>query len=351
LGEYREAGFSAQPGLVGLVGDIERTIIETEQSVVLVLFDGLGTQFLDERAPALAAAQTSTLRAPFPSTTTVSLATLATGSPAGTHGVIGHLMWWPEIGRVINMLKYVDLTGAAVELNNEEVLPPANLYERLHSAGRHAVTVQPADFATSPLTRTLYRGCRFASASTADEFVDRTIAAAATPGTFVFTYLPPVDFAAHVFGPGSEETNDALIWVDSIWRRLCETLPSTAAMWGTADHGVMPIPEEGKLLIRDDRFRPLEFWGDPRGVMVRGSRRLTVELAERCGARLVDRDEFLPWLGDGSPHPHLEQRLPDAMLLAAPGQVILPWGFDKRLRGYHGGLDPIEVDIPLLART
>jgi hypothetical protein len=41
--------------------------------------------------------------------------------------------------------------------------------------------------------------------------------------------------------------------------------------------------------------------------------------------------------------------MPDAVLLAPPDSVILPRGFDKRLRGYHGGLEPIEVDIPLLA--
>jgi hypothetical protein len=40
--------------------------------------------------------------------------------------------------------------------------------------------------------------------------------------------------------------------------------------------------------------------------------------------------------------------LPDALLLAPEGKVILPRGFDKRLRGYHGGLDEREVRVPLL---
>ena len=350
MGEYREVAFSAQTGLVELLREVEAAVVEKRRTVVLVLFDGLGTQFLDARVPVLAAAQKATLRAPFPTTTTVSLATLATGMTPTAHGIVGHLLWWPEVSRVINTLKFVDLTGAAVSLDNQAILPAPNLWERLRAAGCEAVTVQPADFVDTPLTRTLYRGCRFVGATTSEEFVTATLRAASEAGTFVFTYLPPVDYAAHVFGVESAEVNEALAWVSAVWEGLAAGLPARVELLGTADHGVMPIAEEGKLILRDPRYRPLEFWGDSRAVMVRGSRRLTRELADLTGARLVERDEFLPWLGDDPPHRHLAARLPDAVLLAQPGQVILPWGFDKRLRGYHGGLDPIEVDIPLLRR-
>jgi predicted AlkP superfamily pyrophosphatase or phosphodiesterase len=350
LGEYREVAISPQSGLVEVVASVEKAVVEEQKSVVLVVFDGLGTQFLDERAPSLARSQTATLRAPFPATTTVSLATLATGLAPIAHGVIGHLLWWPEVGRVVNMLKFVDLTGASVVVDNDAVLPSPNLWERLSIAGYRSVTVQPADFENTPLTRTLYRGCTFVGAETIEEFVGRTVSAASAPGTLVMTYLPPVDFAAHVYGPSSPEVARALTWITAVWEGIVAGLPSHVELMGTADHGVVPVTEDAKIMIRDDRYRPLEFWGDPRAVMVRGSARLTGELAELTGARMVSRDEFLPWLGAGTPHRQLVSRLPDALLLAPPGHVILPWGFDKRLRGYHGGLDPIEVDIPLLAR-
>lgn len=41
-------------------------------------------------------------------------------------------------------------------------------------------------------------------------------------------------------------------------------------------------------------------------------------------------------------------RLGRKLILAPPDKVILPKGFDKRLRSYHGGLAPEEVQIPLL---
>jgi hypothetical protein len=41
-------------------------------------------------------------------------------------------------------------------------------------------------------------------------------------------------------------------------------------------------------------------------------------------------------------------RLGETVLLAPPGKAIIPRGFDKRLRCYHGGLSDEEVKVPLL---
>jgi hypothetical protein len=48
------------------------------------------------------------------------------------------------------------------------------------------------------------------------------------------------------------------------------------------------------------------------------------------------------------PTPVSMERSGDRVLLAPEGVALLPRGFDKRLRAYHGGLDPREVEIPLL---
>jgi hypothetical protein len=37
-------------------------------------------------------------------------------------------------------------------------------------------------------------------------------------------------------------------------------------------------------------------------------------------------------------------------LVPPNGKVILPPGFDKRLRCYHGGVTRAEIEIPLLVR-
>ncbi len=65
-------------------------------------------------------------------------------------------------------------------------------------------------------------------------------------GTLVFTYVPQVDFAAHVFGQDSLEYGDAMATAAGIWSGIAERLPDGAVMIGTADHGVPAIPEHGK---------------------------------------------------------------------------------------------------------
>jgi type I phosphodiesterase/nucleotide pyrophosphatase len=343
--EARLTGAARAPRLVeGLAATIPAAT-----SIILVLFDGLGdAQLSHSAAGVLRSARRGVLDAPFPTTTTVSMATVATGTSPATHGVIAHLAWFPELGRVVNTLKWVDLSGAPVSYPTERLLPSPNLWERLGERGIRTVTVQPAGFALTPLTAALYRGAEFVGAETIEQVVRLTVESAAAPGTLVFTYLPQVDVAAHVFGQDSWEYRDSVATVAGIWSGIAERVPTGAVMIGTADHGVPGFGENAKIIIRNDLYRPLDFWGDPRAVMVRGSQRLIGRLAAETGAMLIEPDQFVPWLGPGPKHSELERRLPDAILLSPPGKVILPPGFDKRLVGYHGGLSPEEVWVPLL---
>ena len=323
--------------------------IPATASIILVLFDGLGDVQLDHPAAAeLLSARMGALEAPFPTTTTVSMSTVATGTNPSTHGVIAHLSWFPELGRVVNTLKWVDLSGAPVNYPTDRLLPSPNLWERLTERGIRTVTVQPAGFAATPLTAALYRGAEFVGAETVAQVVGLTVESAATPGTLVFTYLPNVDVAAHVFGQGSSQYAEAMAIVAGVWSGIVERLPPDTVMIGTADHGVPGFAEHAKVIVRNDLYQPLDFWGDPRAVMVRGSSRLIRKLAAETAGELIGPDQFIPWLGPGPQHPELAGRLPDAVLLAPPGKVILPPGFDKRLVGYHGGLSQEEVAVPLL---
>ena len=151
------------------------------------------------------AANSGTLHSPFPSTTSVSLATVATGLPPAAHGLVSHLAWIEEAGGVVNTLKWVDLAGLAVTHDYAAVLPDPNLWERLGSAGVEAITVQPGPFAGSPLSRLLYRGARFESAWDDQDLVEATVQLAASPHRLIFAYVWQVDFAGHVHGMGSPE--------------------------------------------------------------------------------------------------------------------------------------------------
>jgi hypothetical protein len=322
--------------------------IPERRTYILVLFDGLGTHQLRHPAASIFRDHLKgSLDAGFPTTTTVNLATIATGQPPATHGIIAHLMWFADLRLVVNTLKWVTLSGAHVPYPTERLLPVPNLWERLAGAGVEPITVQQADFVTTPLTRALYRGCRFERFSSWQEAADASVEMAAGNGRrLIFTYLNQVDYAGHVFGQNSPKFGAALESAATVWASIRQRLPANAGLVGTADHGLLDYPESAKRLIRSPGYRSLTFFGDPRGVMVNGDPIAIRALAKETGATL--HTDISGWLGSGSPHPDLASRLPEALLLAPEGRVLLPPGFDKRLRGYHGGLAEAERRIPLL---
>jgi hypothetical protein len=348
-------------GLVNLMAELETRLIGKApsppldpeiassipegRSYVLVLFDGLGVaQLGHDAAAALRRSHRATLHAPFPSTTSVALATIATGLPASQHGLVAHLTWLEEVGRVVNTLKWVDLTGERVSHDYSSFLPGPNLWERLRSGGIEPITVQPGPFEGSPLSRLAYRGARFEATWDDHDLVEATVALASEPNRLVFTYFWRVDFAGHVHGLRASEFADSLALASNIWEGIAAAAPADVTVVGTADHGLIEYPEEDKVLIRQKEYRGLRFAGDPRGVQVWGEQPLLVDLAKETGSELVDPIGLL----GPDPGPLARQRAGDGLLLPPPGKVLLPPGFDKRLHSYHGGLDPAELEVPLL---
>lgn len=348
-------------GLVNLVAELERRLagsgpmpglttpehLPEAAGYVLVILDGVGSHQLVGRP--LGGFEAATLTVGFSTTTTTSLATVATGlAPAG-HGVIGHLIHLPGVADVVNALKWVTPEGNPVAHDYGSVLPSPNLWERLAAAGVEPITVQPGAFSRTPLSRMLYRGCRFEAAWTVDELAAATLDLAG-PRRLVVTYFPSVDVAAHVHGQESEQYGEAMRQAQALWDRLAVELPAEVVLAGTSDHGHVDYREGDKVLVRDRRYDSLRFYGDSRATYVSGDAPLIAALAEETGCRLVERPQMRPWLGPGPAHPELERRLPDAVLLSPPGRLLLPRGFDKRLIGYHGGLEPEELVVPLLVR-
>jgi hypothetical protein len=348
-------------GLVNLVAEIEHRLtgsaswsridpeispaIPDADTYVLVLFDGLGVSQLEHgKAVSLAGAMVDSLEAPFPTTTSVSLSTIATGLPPSRHGQVAHLTWMENLGQVVNCLKWVNLAGEAVHYDYGSVLPSPNLWERLRSAKVEPITVQPGDFAASPLSRVLYRGARFEGIWDIEELATATAQLAGEPGRFVFAYFPLVDVAGHVYGLGSDEFSDAMSMAVRVWEQISVALPPGAALLGTSDHGLVEFSEANKLIIRDPRFDDLRLAGDTRGVHMWAGDELIRDFAAETDGELADPSALI----GPDPTDTALTRLGRRLVLAPEDKVIIPKGFDKRLRCYHGGLSTDEVRIPLL---
>lgn len=340
--ERRLTGSALHPGLHP---HLASTIPEA-RSYVLVLFDGLGDHQLSHPAAApLLADRAGTIDSGWPTTTTVSMATVATGMTPAEHGLLGYQMRVPETGHVVNTIKWTTQWGESIDHELWGFLPMPNLWERLASHGIEPITLQPWNFDDSPMSRMLYRGCRFEPWGDEDEAAEIAADLAKEPGRLIFFYIPHVDFAAHVEGQDGDDYAEAMGIVARMWERMVRRLPGHAVAVGTADHGHVDIAEGHRIEIPKASHEDREFGGDPRAPFVYGG---VESLASELGVDWLPLSEMEQWWGPGNKHASFGGRAPDGVLLPEPGSVVFHRYADDRLVGHHGGMTAEEVQIPLL---
>ncbi len=342
--EARLISSAPSPRLHGPLGEL----VPAAAGYVLVVFDGLGSAQLGHSAAApVAGAHRADLDSSFPATTTVGLACLATGLTPAQHGLLGYQLWLPEIETVVNTIKWTTLWGGPVDFDTRTLLPAPNLWERISAAGCEPVTVQPAQFDRSPLTKALYRGCRFEAAFEAEDLVDVTIRLAG-PGRLVVTYVPYVDYAAHVFGQSSREYADALAIAAAVWRGLSSGLGDEVGLVGTADHGHVDFPKGRQHKIPRKEHEDRVFYGDGRAMFVKGDGAPLVDALPATWIPIADAED---WWGAGPAHDRFDERAPDGILLADDDALLLHRYSDDRMIGNHGAMTPGEQKVPLLVRS
>jgi len=342
--ECRLAGSSPSPGLRAELA----ALIPPARHYLLVIFDGLGADQLSHpRVSSMVVSHRGDLEAPYPTTTTVGLSSIVTGLTPRQHGVIGYRQWLPEVGKVVNLLRWTDLSGQAVDYDTGSFLPAPNLWERLAARRVSGVIVQPAGFFRTPLSRMLYRGAQMRGYSSPGE-VDPAYLVNPSTRTLAMVYHHQVDVAAHENGRLSPEFGEAIAGAEQLWARLAARLPADTVMVGTSDHGHCDIGEADKLKLSRGETKGMRWWGDSRSLMLKGPPDRIGALAERTGSEVIPQHILRRWLGGGRPHRNLQSRLPDAVLLASDHTGIFPKGMDTKKIGHHGGLTRAEVEIPLL---
>ena len=287
------------------------------------------------------------LKAPFPTTTTVGMSSIATGMVPLQHGVISYTQWLPSAGRVVNMLQWTSRSWVRFDYDPTGLSSLTQSMGTPHYRGCETSRLfSPSEFRHSPFSNMLYRGAERYGYSRMNQIrpwglLDEE------KRTLLVVYLPAVDTGAHQHGQQSDEYSMALWGTGRVWDRLAGSLPSDTALVGTADHGHCDIRPGGRMTLDADLTEGMETWGDGRVVMFNGPADRVRHLAARTGAQYVGADRLRQWLGNGKPHPELGD-LPTAALLAPPNTVILPDGMGAHLVGHHGGITPQEILIPLL---
>jgi hypothetical protein len=329
--------------------------------VAVLLVDGLGIDLLRAHAhlaPTLAALATPVgdLEAPCPSTTPVSLTTLGTGLPPGSHGILGFVTDVPGEDRLLNHTQWRDDPDPLVWQAQRTV------FEQAWAAGVAVTAVGPYAYRGSGLSEAAYRGADYAGVVSPGDLTAVTLQALrAVPRALVYAYIPELDLTGHVRGVDSDSWRAQLAIIDRVVEQLVAGLPDDAALLITADHGMLDVPRDTRLDVDDepdllDGVRVLA--GEPRARYVHAVGGAEDDVLARwrdvVGHRawVVGRDEAIASGVFGPVDDGVAARIGDVVALARGSWALTASRHEpgpSRLAAYHGSLTATELAIPLLA--
>ncbi|HJP33608.1 MAG TPA: alkaline phosphatase family protein [Candidatus Latescibacteria bacterium] len=340
---------------------------------VLLVLDALGWSQLEAavasgRVPRLAGLIEAAplgvqrLTSVFPSTTTAALSSLATACPPAIHGVLGHMLWFEELGAVVNMLTFCPL-GTDVPITEELVRRVPTIYERLRAAGVSSTLITDFAFEGTSFTNLLAEGARFAGYGGLSQIsyqLEQALAGAEGPA-FYSLYWPLIDTLSHFHGPHhgdspSSACLEEMEFIDLMLGKvadICSRYGCTLAV--VADHGQTALRPEAAHSVQGDLKASLNRppGGGRRALYLSGVDvdRVSADAALAGSLQLaISTDDAIAdgWFGgscDG-----LSSRIGDTIVLAGEGvQFLYDYGRGTYAHyGCHAGLTSREMHVPLL---
>jgi type I phosphodiesterase/nucleotide pyrophosphatase len=170
-----------------------------------------------------------------------------------------------------------------------------------------------------------------------------------------------LDSTGHRYGCGSEHWRQHLVFVDLLVRRLAETLPADAALYVTADHGMIdpgarvdvdaePALREGVALLG----------GEPRARHVYAEKGAATSVLETWRERfagqawVMSREEAVETGLFGPVPAAMAARVGDVLAIPYTDVAIVATEtepLESRLVGMHGSLVPAEQLVPLVGHV
>lgn len=348
--------------IAGMIGPADHLIV--------VAADGLGMAIVESLAPDgfMRRHVAASLRTTFPSTTATAFTSLATGQWPNRHAALGWFTYIPEIDAVSTIIPFVRSVDEAplsdLGVTVDRAFP---VLSHAASVDRPLLSLLPSAFADETFSGYISGGRPRTGYDSPEEAVASIVAGvlSASGPTYTYLYVPDVDYAGHALGFSDPRTLAAAAALEQLLEGLADRLSGRARIVVTADHGGLDADGERTHMLRaSDPFVQLlrrEPSGDSRAVYfhVREGHEREFEgmFRDRFGGRFflltTAEAEEMRLFGPGHLSDEVRRRLGDFVAISAGSDVVLyDWPFrteeDQPFVGYHSGLTPAEMLIPLI---
>lgn len=319
------------------------------KKVVLMLFDGMGTDILSKTLPEDAFLRTHMLTemsAAYPSTTTCATSSIECCQTPREHGWLGWTEYFKEVDKLVDIFINRDQNGEpAAPYDVAETINPRHMvFDRFDAVGAKGHCI--SRFGTDPINdltemrSTLLRLC-------ADD-VPR----------YCYCYWGDPDHTMHEEGVYDESVFRTVKEVNDYVESLSRELPDDVLLMVTADHGLIDSrwvyvadhPELESMLLRMPSLEPraAAFYVKPE----------CVEAFPAAFKKAFGEEHFLlmtskkfvekGYLGAGKDNFKLWDFVGDYMALAIDPTCIGAKRGDHELKGVHAGLTRQEMKVPLI---
>lgn len=320
------------------------------KNVVLLLFDGLGTDALEHHLPEgsfLRRHQISRISSVFPPTTTAATTSVISGLSPAEHGWLGWRLYFSELDDNIDLFPNTGSDGKAIQRHAANTyLPYKNIMQTINESGKARAVSLRSFGADGYKSR---RGMRRKILGLCKE----------RGGHFIYCYDSQPDALMHATGCYSEKTRREIIRINRAVQKLCARLKNTLVMV-TADHGLIDaadsrcILDYPKLVDTLERLPSME----PRvlNCFVKNGR--DADFIAECGnafgddvlivskAQAIESGIF----GDTESNAILDKRLGDYLLIPVTAMAIHnTYASARKFIGVHAGVDKRELEVPLIA--
>ena len=314
------------------------------ETINFVLADGLGNENLkNSMSDYLKNFNSFYINSTFPSSTNVALSTINYVSKPVDTAILGYYLFDKDEHGLINALNWNKENESL--LKNPDIANNQTIWTILKSKGITSNNLQPRDLVDSALSGYIYKDSRQIAYRDTQELSEIITDSSVLDNRFNFIYYPNIDISAHIFGVGSKEWHQEIQIFETFIKNLNNSQSRKMYTLITADHGLTNIPEENRIPLKYNEN--IKVFGDQRSVYINGDEDAVKNVFKNVPGKFISNEELGQLIGE--PKTKLSKRLyPDYCFLVDDGYIIFPNHLKANLIGYHGGITPKEMNVPVI---
>lgn len=350
--------------------------IGTANNIVLLVIDGLGSDWLLKHSPdgILARHFRGRLTSVFPPTTAAAISTYLTGEPPLHHGLTGWYTYLRELGTVMTVLpgtpRYGGVAYSRAGVDPQQLFVSTPIFDRIET---ESTCVSPSFIAFSDFNRAHTGRARIVPFEGLEDLFRQTLRvlrpswlwgrSTSDAQRYVYLYWPQLDMIGHVTGMWSKRALDHLAEIEQALERFVKAAQGTdTTLLICADHGQIDSAPEDEINLADHpRLSDcllLPLCGEPRAAFCYLRSGREQGFLDYCGDVLGSLVDVIPsrqlvdegFFGIGERHPDIMDRVGDYCILPRGTRTIRDLLLNEHPHpqiGVHGGLSEDELFVPL----